>query len=726
MSTLPDAPQIETTQALEISTPQCRFCNDLAYDRHMEYVPMLDWIEGITQSSCEYCHVLVQAIQKLDPGLLSDKTQSDKDAIVDVHPSGRPGAQRLLHVGRKKNGWSRNLLSIELYTGNDNPSDMAFVGIGRDISPTAGDDSMWTFLRDCLYQCTTSHPLCSALQNVHWFPDRLLRLNESSTGGECDLQLIETALHRPTSRYITLSHCWGGTVHLSTTKSNLNRHCKGIPFTKLPQTFKDCVAVAHKLGVQYVWIDSLCIIQDQRSDWAHNSQMMDKVYENALFTVTAVSSPDSSTPFLGPDAPNERHKYQHHDIDVSTLSKTTTVVKARKHSPEISPGWVYGPLEFRAWAWQERHLSVRTVDFTTQQVHWHCATANTCECRGVKGESDWKKAEKTRLKTARKWREDMEDYSQRHLTYWTDRLPALSGTASRYSREIGSEYIAGLWISDFPRCLAWYRRELNDCSTGKPRMQRSPDNGVPSWSWASVSDNVYWMWATDFDQTKFNGVLDILEGECYEIPIKSCVELVSYECQPLNPENGFGEVKPGSFIDLRGQVIEAEMESDIYGCGLVRRKDFKPQLMVPDCHIVGEGDIKSSKLSILRAFKSEKHDDLGSATVRRGLPTDRLNSPENGSRRSKGIVTCLLLFTKEKENETRPCILVLSRQPSAQKDVPSTYQRIGISAGNLNCSGPLYKNRKDWDCWEGWEDLCLWENWEEWFADAEEKELRIL
>ncbi|CZR56272.1 uncharacterized protein PAC_06160 [Phialocephala subalpina] len=724
MSAPPGAPKIETTQELEEPVPPCRFCNHLAHDRRMEHVPMLEWIEGITHSSCKYCHVLVQAIQKLDPGLLSDKARSDKDAAVDVHSSSRSGSQRLLYVGRKKDGWFSNLLSIELYTTKDTPSDLSFIGSARDISPTAGDESMWTFLRDCLHQCTHEHPRCSALQNAEWFPDRLLYLSEPSTGDEYHLNLIETAHHRPTSRYITLSHCWGGKVHLCTTTSNLDRHRKGIPYAKLPRTFKDCVTVARKLGVQHIWIDSLCIIQDQRSDWAHNSRMMDKVYENSLFTVTAVSSPDSSTPFLGPDAPSGRAKYQHHDIDASALSKITPNVKARKYNAEISPGWFYGPLEFRAWAWQERHLSVRTIDFTEQQVHWQCATVNTCDCIGVKDAADWKKAEKITMKTAKIWRANVEDYSRRYLTYWTDRLPALSGMASRYSKEIGSEYLAGLWLSDFPRCLAWYRQELSDCRTGKPCMQRSADNGVPSWSWASVPDRVNWMWTVDLDQTLFDKAGNFIEGADDEIPVKSCVELVSYDCQPLNSENAFGEVRQGSVVELRGRVVEAEMETDIHGCGLVRREGLKPQLMVPDCHIVGEDDLESQKRSLISPFRSKKA-SLESAELRRAIPIDKIKGDDE-SRRTKGIVTCLLLFTKEKKNETRPCILILSKQTSAPKELPQTYQRVGISAGNLNSSGPLYKYRKDWECWEGWEELGLWEDWERWFIDAEEKTLRIV
>ena len=587
---------------------------------------------------------------------------------------------------------------------------------------------MWAFLRDCLHQCRESHPICLALQNVEWFPDRLLHIRESPTGDQCLLKLIETSSHRPKSQYITLSHCWGGTVPLRTTKSNLNQHHKNIPHLNLPQTFKDCVTVARRLGIEYVWIDSLCIIQDLRSDWAHNSRLMDKVYENALLTVTAVSSPNSSTPFLGPDAPSERGQFQSHKIDVSSFSDFIPTVKARRYDPIILPGFIRGPLEFRAWAWQERHLSIRTIDFTEQQVQWSCATLDACESSGVKDAKVWKKTEEngTKTKTVRDWRGSVEDFSTRHLTYWRDRLPAMSGTVSRYSRDIESPYLAGLWLSDFPRCLAWYRRELSDCRIGKPCMQRSLDNGVPSWSWASVSDSVSWSWTYDFFHLDLSQSSAAFEEEDFEIPIKSCIELISYECQPLNPENIFGEVKPGSFLELRGQVIEAEMESDIHGCGSVRRKGFKPQLVVPDCCIVREDDFTPRKLKLLRSFKDNKAKP-GNVEIRRARPTDKLRDRE--SRRSKGIITCLLLFTSEHNDKTHPCFLILSnpqRASSSSSAMLAVYQRVGISGGSPRSSGHLYENRKDWECWEGWEDLGLWEDWEEWFADAEEKILRIV
>jgi hypothetical protein len=580
---------------------------------------------------------------------------------------------------------------------------------------------MWTFLRDSLHQCIENHPVCSASQDAQWFPSRLLHLRSPSTGDKVLLKLVETAHHRPSSRYITLSHCWGRTAHICTTTLNLDSHYKGILFSNLPQTFKDCITVARKLGIYYVWIDSLCIIQDQRADWARQSGMMGKVYENALFTVTAVSSPDSSTPFLGPDAPTSRGQYRHHNIDVSALSKTMPIVKARKVGPEILH--IQGPLEYRAWAWQERRLSVRTVDFTEQQVHWHCATVNTGEWHGTQVESEWKVTKETEVKTVKKWRADVEDYCSRQLTFWTDRLPALSGIASRYSMDVKSEYLAGLWLSDFPRCLGWYRRELSDCPTGKPCMQRSLENGVPSWSWASISDRVMWLWETDFDRKYWNGTEIAVKGD-HDVPIKACVELVSYKCKPLNPDDGFGEVEHGSFVELKGRVVEAEMESDVHGCGLVRRKGWGPQLMIPDCCLIGKHGLRSSKFSMLGAFKSERL-NTNSIQPRRAAPADQIKASHE-SRRSAGPVICLLLFMKEKNEETRPCFLVLGKQTRSNEELPQCYERLGISAGNLNCNGPLYKSRKDWDCWEGWEDLGLWENWEEWFADAEEKILRIV
>ena len=111
------------------------------------------------------------------------------------------------------------------------------------------------------------------------------------------------ALHQPTdslrANYVALSHCWGKHQPLRTLTSNYPTLTQdGIRLSQLSPVFRDAVRVCHRLGVEFLWIDSLCIIQDSKEDWERESARMCDYYENALFTISAASSPDGSVPFL--------------------------------------------------------------------------------------------------------------------------------------------------------------------------------------------------------------------------------------------------------------------------------------------------------------------------------------------------------------------------------------------------------------------------------------------
>jgi hypothetical protein len=241
---------------------------------------------------------------------------------------------------------------------------------------------------------------------------------------------------------------------------------------------------------------------------------MDKIYENALFTIAAVSSAHGQVPFLRSEAPSDRENWQAVNIDIDTdcIESTSELnglpraqLKARKCGPYLFPSFFHGPLEHRGWAWQERYLSVRIINFTKEEARWHCKVSKTCECIGRMQQQDseserhpkHEEDESEVQADIQQWRHIVTEYSKRQLTYTTDRLPALSGAASRFSTTIQSKYIAGMWLSDFPRTLAWYRGELSDSPIDKPKMWRSLDNGVPTWSWASISGETNWMWEFD-------------------------------------------------------------------------------------------------------------------------------------------------------------------------------------------------------------------------------------
>lgn len=127
-----------------------------------------------------------------------------------------------------------------------------------------------------------------------WVPTRLLDIGTSEDSLIRLLDRDETRLLSKQS-YATLSHCWGKTGVIRTVKSNLRNHQQEIPRGSLPLTFKDAIKIARNLHLRYLWIDSLCIIQDSREDWAHEANLMSKVYMYSFVNIAATGSSDSTS-----------------------------------------------------------------------------------------------------------------------------------------------------------------------------------------------------------------------------------------------------------------------------------------------------------------------------------------------------------------------------------------------------------------------------------------------
>lgn len=101
---------------------------------------------------------------------------------------------------------------------------------------------------------------------------------------------------KPGTKYVALSHCWGEQEHWPkclTTIETLEERMSHIPWDIIPQTFRDAIIFTRQLGLEYIWIDSVCIVQNDHKDWERESMLMDSVYANAFVTFAAVASPDS-------------------------------------------------------------------------------------------------------------------------------------------------------------------------------------------------------------------------------------------------------------------------------------------------------------------------------------------------------------------------------------------------------------------------------------------------
>ncbi|KAF2793382.1 HET-domain-containing protein, partial [Melanomma pulvis-pyrius CBS 109.77] len=289
-----------------------------------------------------------------------------------------------------------------------------------------------------LKQCERYHPRCCQYK-VHGYPTRLLQIEMSGTQTSIRLFTVESASF--SGNYAALSHRWGPPSSVfSTTKSKLARFQNSIPVSQLPKTFLDAIEITKALGLAYLWIDSLCIIQDSRVDWETESAKMDKVYLNAAVTIAASSSGDTQGGCF---------------LDL---------VQPASRLPDC-------PLNKRGWVFQEMVLSSRILHFTQDQVYWQCRETMISN-RFTFAPNMIPDGDLPLL-----WWSWAVDYSSRVFTKPEDRLYAYAGITKFYERLSGSSTIVlGLLRERLPTDLHW------SCRGDKPRLRITTTN-LPSWTW---------------------------------------------------------------------------------------------------------------------------------------------------------------------------------------------------------------------------------------------------
>ncbi|KAF2460143.1 heterokaryon incompatibility protein-domain-containing protein [Lineolata rhizophorae] len=322
-------------------------------------------------------------------------------------------------------------------------------------------------------------------------PARLIDLRAFGKDSE-DARLID--VQGECGDYVALSYCWGKEPlqKYTTTESRLGSMKKRIVHDDMPRTFRDAFAITRKLGVRYVWIDGICIVQDSNDDWETESAKMGAIYGKAYVTVAA----DSSTN-VHDGCFNQKSRNQIDDIP--GLVKVPNVLVSKRtsrlyiystmydlgvgHAASRSPFPIeHGHLSQRGWAFQERLLSPRTLHYTDRRLHWECRQEYLSEdnMRFIKQEpisSVLSSLPNLRVvDILSMWHSGIVmPYSKRHLSRATDRLPALSGLAHLFSRYLSAAYIAGIWSERIADGLAWYRS-----GTLPPRKLDGP-----SFTWSS-------------------------------------------------------------------------------------------------------------------------------------------------------------------------------------------------------------------------------------------------
>jgi hypothetical protein len=342
---------------------------------------------------------------------------------------------------------------------------------------------MYNLLQAWIQQCVECHgEVCSESLSGEYINEDTVRLprlvlDVGPPDSSDDLRLVET--NGMLGKYIVLSHCWGPPDKrpLETRKENIQQHLRKIGYHFLPKTFKDAVTVTKALGLRFLWIDSLCIIQDDKDDWDLQAENMGQIYQNAYLALGASHAENSTVGLFVERVEN------FFSVEVPYITESGEIAGSFFIRPStrleyvqaITPG--LGPLSNRAWCLQELLLSRRFIFFTKGGLVWCCKTHEFTET--------WHPVRNSIRKSlsvpASNWISIVEQYSSRSLTRQEDRLMALKGLANETQKTRPEDiYVFGMWLRDLPHQLLWY----GDGENYEERAKAPLSLGIPSWSWA--------------------------------------------------------------------------------------------------------------------------------------------------------------------------------------------------------------------------------------------------
>lgn len=330
------------------------------------------------------------------------------------------------------------------------------------------------------------------------------------------MRVVDTNIHQ--LRYVALSYCWGKGSTLTLTSATMHAFKINIAWSSMPKTYQQAILITRMLGFEYLWIDSICIIQEGGPDWQTESAKMGDVYRNAEIVLSGDSGNDTDSGFC-------------FDRDKSWTSPDRIDLPPRPDGPShlnvltcsLVPGEPYPwagqmfsqpvdhymhdssqdvPVGERAWCFQEWYSATRIIHFKRNELVWECKATVACECGTTS--QPWTLSQKFgyKYKTGKQkfhqslvdcksledlswiWSDVVNEYSKRDLGVEMDRLPALSGVARQMAHPLLGEYLGGLWRNELPAALLWWRLGIPE-GLGRPAKYRGP-----SWCWPAMLSGV--------------------------------------------------------------------------------------------------------------------------------------------------------------------------------------------------------------------------------------------
>lgn len=411
------------------------------------------------------------------------------------------------------------------------------MGFAKEIPRHSGDQQCFEFIKEKVGNCVKQHK-CAKNRALPLLPDRAIWIEANNAS---HIQLLEPK--NIYAKYIALSYCWGpvGPNTYLTNAHNLNAMKAGIGFNDLPPLFQDVIDTARALGIEYIWIDRLCIIQGDDKDFHSQALKMGEIYGNATLTIAAASATTENDRILVPR--DDKWLAANPEMNINGIGSLNVGIRQRSHAlgKEVSGG-DYGKMSTRAWIWQERLLAARTVFFTPAALKFECRCHSIWEGfhKGCIGHS-WSAQLDNMTHLA--WTSFVEEYMGRDITRPSDRLPAMNAVMKRIESSTGWLPFWGLWANALIESLGWEAKEGGQ--GGNHKCQMNPGHYAPTWSWASVNGPISYVSTL--------GVRGI-ENDPMQWDL---------ECQSLNGDSGLIRVTGQSaLIELHVTVERNELQEN--------------------------------------------------------------------------------------------------------------------------------------------------------------------
>ena len=377
-----------------------------------------------------------------------------------------------------------------------------------DTGGTASERSL-AIAKAWLQRCEDEHPSCQQSE-LGRLPTRVIDVGDVSS------QPRVYVSDRERVPYVALSYCWGQRGNIRLLSTNIDEYTQCLPLALLPQTIADAISVARRMNSRYLWVDSLCILQDSKADLEQQLSYMGDIFANTWFTIAAKDSPSSASGLFharnwptsavvptGVRLPSRTIQREAgiHGRMLNTRTSCFNRLMALPRPYQSRESDETPVLETRGWALQEDLLSRRMLNFGRYELSWTCLEGSCTERHphedDIRGHRKWQWTVK-RVSIAafvefgnlnrvdkeailNRYFDAVNDFVRRQLSESRDKLAAIAGVQGAVGKILEDDPIAGIWQGQFfaPSLLWWIEKPQEDATI-------SPLN-CPSWSWASTS-----------------------------------------------------------------------------------------------------------------------------------------------------------------------------------------------------------------------------------------------